>query len=212
MHRFLYCGIMYVLDDYQKKGIGTKLIEAGAEYAKNNNCAFLRTMPEVGTGSFIFYQKNGFVQTKDINIYLKLPTSPVPPKSAVHIDKVPYDVIKTLPFVFGLYQHSSKHMWYVNNAENVYSDKVVTSFKIGGSYVNFDTYNPNERVSVNCWSEVLCWSNDVSARLINEILSVGYSLGYKHLQFCVLVENIKHFNRFLYSVSKDHDIFIERYL
>ena len=74
-HKFLYLGIMQIHGDYQKKGIGTELLESGAEYAKANNCAFLRTMPEIKTGSDVFYKKRGFVPA-DSNSTLKIAATP----------------------------------------------------------------------------------------------------------------------------------------
>ena len=56
---FLYLGMLYINDKFQKMGIGTRLLESGAAYAKDNNCTFLRTMPGVESGSYKFYQKNG---------------------------------------------------------------------------------------------------------------------------------------------------------
>jgi len=73
--RFLYLGMLQVHEAYQKRGIGTKLVESGAVYAKDNGCAFLRTMPGIESGSIFFYQKNGFIQTKDSNSTLKLKTT-----------------------------------------------------------------------------------------------------------------------------------------
>ena len=205
-YRFLYLGMLQVHEDYQKRGIGTKLIESGSTYAKNNNCAFLRTMPSIESGSSIFYEKNGFIRTKDSNSTLKVETIPIPVKQAIRIDKVPFDVVKLLPFVVGLYQHASGHIWKVYNAQHEYDERVVASFRIGESYINIGAFEPTGRASVTCWSE------NITPVLINEILAVGSSLGYKYLSFCILNENISCFESFDYEVSEEHDIFMERYI
>ena len=66
-HRFLYLGMLQIHESYQKRGIGTKLIESGALYAKEKGCTFLRTMPDEESGSISFYEKNGFIQTNSNN-------------------------------------------------------------------------------------------------------------------------------------------------
>ena len=204
--RFLYLGMLQVHEEYQKKGIGTKLIESGAKYAKGNNCAFLRTMPGIESGSIYFYQKCGFIQTKDSNSTLKLKTTKSPVQNAVRIDRVPFAAVKTLPFVVGLYQHASAHIWKVYNAQHEYDDRKVSSFAIGESYINIGAFEPTERASVTCWSK------QITPALISEILSVGGSLGYKYLNFCVLSENVPVFAAFEYEMAKEHDVFMERKL
>ena len=204
--RFLYLGMLQIHEDYQKRGIGTKLIESGAIYAKEKGCAFLRTMPGIESGSIFFYQKNGFVQTKDSNSTLKLETTSVPIKNVVRIDKVPFEAVKTLPFVVGLYQHASAHIWKVFNAQHEYDDRTVSSFKIGDSYINIGAFEPTEQASVTCWSK------HITPALISEILAVGGSLGYKYLDFCILSENILCFNSFDYETSEEHDVFMEKLL
>lgn len=204
--RFLYLGMLQIHEEYQKRGIGTKLIESGAKYAKDNNCAFLRTMPGIESGSIYFYQKCGFTQTKDSNSTLKLKTANTPAQNAVRIDKVPYVTVKTLPFVIGLYQHASAHIWKVYNAQHEYDDRKVSSFVIGESYINIGAFEPTERASVTCWSK------QITPALIKEILAVCGSLGYKYLSLCVLSEAVPCFETFDYEMSEEHDIFMERYI
>ena len=198
-HRFLYLGILQVDESYQKMGIGTKMIESGAAYAKANNCAFIRTMPELKTGSEQFYQKNGFVQT-DSNSTLTLKTLPSPETKNKPIDQVPREITKTHPLVIGLYQHSSTQIWHVFNRYTEVSGHTVSSFKIGDAYVNINA------------SEVICWSKQLTPALIAKILGAGYNLGYNSLDFCVLSKNVPCFDTFEYEMSENHDIFMERYL
>ena len=202
-HRFLYLGILQVHEDYQKKGIGTKMLESGAAYAKENNCTFIRTMPEITTGSAQFYEKNGFVKIEDSNRTLTIKTQPSPEaKNATHIDQMPFDVVKTLPLVVGLYQHSSAHIWHVFNKY-----RATPSFKIGDAYVNIDAPEPTDKSS-----EIACWSKQLTPALITEILATGYNLSYKYLDFCVLSKNVPCFDTFEYEMSNEHDIFMERCL
>jgi len=205
-HRFLYLGMLQVHEEYQKRGIGTKLIESGAVYAKEKECAFLRTMPGIESGSIYFYQKNGFIQTKDSNSTVKLKAISMPAQNAVRIEKVPFAAVKTIPFVIGLYQHASAHIWKVFNARHEYDNRTVSSFKIDDAYINIGAFEPTERASVTCWSK------RITPELITDILAVGGSLGYKYLSFCVLTENIPYFDEFDYETSEEHDIFMERYL
>ena len=204
-HRFFYLGILQVHEDYQKMGIGTKMLESGAAYAKENNCTFIRTMPEIKTDSVQFYEKNGFVKIEDSNRILTVKTQPASEaKNAIHIDQVPSDIVKTLPLVVGLYQYSSAHIWHVYNH---YNGKTMPSFKIGDAYININEFDPADKSS-----EVTCWSKQLTPALIAEILSTGYDLGYKYLDFCVLSKNVPYFDTFEYKVSNEHDIFMEKHL
>jgi len=200
---FLYLGMLHIHEDYQRRGIGVKFIESGIAYAKANNCAFVRTMPGIESGSFVFYQKNGFIQTKDINTTLKLETISAPTNNSVRIDKIPFSSVKTLPFVIGLYQHASAHMWNIYNARSENDDRTVHSYKIGGAYINIGAFEPNDHATVACWSA------GITPALVTEILAIGGSLGYKYLSFCILSENITRFNIFSYEPAKDFDIFME---
>jgi GNAT superfamily N-acetyltransferase len=208
-NRFLYLGMMQIHDAYQKRGIGTKLIESGVNYAKDSCCAFLRTMPEIESGSLHFYQKNGFIQTSDSNTTLKLKTTTIQLNNATQLDKIPFDVIKSTPFVIGLYQHASAHIWKVFNAQHEYDNRTVTSFKINESYINIGAINALEPIE---GASVICWSKKITPALISEILSIGGSLGYEYLNFCILNENTSYFNSFNYETSEEHDVFMERHL
>ena len=205
-HSFLYLGMLQVHEDYQKRGIGIKFMESGVAYAKENGCDFLRTMPNEESGSLIFYEKNGFKRTKDSNSTLKLKTIEKSAENAVRIDKVPFAAVKTLPFVIGLYQHASSHMWNVFNAQSESDNRTVSSYKIGESYINIGAFEPAECASVTCWSE------QINPALITEILAVGGSLVYKYLNFCILSENLPCFSTFDYEMEEGHDIFMERCL
>jgi hypothetical protein len=198
--------MLQIHESYQKRGIGTMLIESGAKYAKDNNCAFLRTMPNTESGAIFFYQKCGFTQTKNSNSTLKLKTTDAPIQNAVCIDKVPFVTVKKMPFFVGLYQHASAHMWKVYNAQHECDDRKVSSFAIGESYINIGAFEPTERASVTCWCK------QITPTLINEILAVGGSLGYKFLTFCVLCENVPCFDAFDYEMSEEHDVFMERFI
>jgi GNAT superfamily N-acetyltransferase len=204
--RFLYLGLLQIHEEYQKRGVGTMLSESGAKFAKDNNCAFLRTMPAIESGSIYFYQKCGFTQTNNTNSTMKIKTINNPVQNAVRIDKIPFAAVKTLPFVIGLYQHASAHIWKVYNAQHEYDDRKVSSFAIGESYINIGAFEPTERASVTCWSR------QITAALINEILAVGGSLGYKYLSLCILNETIHYFDTFDYEMSEEHDVFMERFL
>lgn len=204
-HSFLYLGILQISEDYQKKGIGTKMLESGAAYAKENNCTFIRTMPEIRTGSVQFYEKNGFVKIEDVNSILTVKTQAAPEaKNAIHIDQVPFDIVKTLPLVVGLYQHSSSHIWHVYN---YYNGKTMPSFKIGDAYININESDPADKSS-----DVACWSNRLTPTLIAQILATGHNLGYNYLDFCVLSQDVPCFDTFEYEMSDEHDIFMERCL
>lgn len=191
--RFLYLGMLQIHREYQKRGIGTKMIESGVAYARENNCAFIRTMPDIETGSIEFYQKNGFTRTGCSNSTLTLKTISVPVKSAVRVEKVPFSVVKTLPFKIVLYQHASSHMWNIYNARSENDKRTVFSFRIGESYINIGAFEPTDRASVACWSKQL------TPALIKEILAVGNSLGYQYLSFCILSESLTCFDTFDYE-------------
>jgi len=203
-HKYLYLGMLQARAGYQRMGVGTKLLETGAAYANEIGCAFLRTMPNAESAAF--YQKNGFVKTGKSNSTLTLKTTDAPLRTAARVDKIPFAAIKTLPFVAGLYQHSSGHMWNIYNALSESDDRTVFSYRIGGSYVNIGAFMPTDRASV------LCWTDEITDGLITEILAAAGGLGYKYLNFCVLSEYVPLFDAFEYTMSDDHDIFMERRL
>ena len=206
LHRFLYLSLMQVHDDYQGMGVGTKLTESGVKYAVDNGCSFLRTMPNVESGSLTFYEKNGFVRTNVSNSTLKIATTANLAPNAAHIDRVPFDVIKTLPLKVGLYQYSSAHIWKVYNTTHEHNRRTVSSFIIGGAYINIGAFGPTERASAACWSD------ELTLALIADILAVGGSLGYKYINFCVLTEAVPCFAGLDYELSDEHDVFMERCL
>ena len=129
-------------------------------------------------------------------------TTPI--KNAVRIDLVPFSVVKKVPFMIGLYQQSSAHIWKVFNAQHEYDERTVSSFKIGESYINIGAFEPTDRAAVTCWCKL------ITPELINEILAIGSNLSYKYLNFCILDENISCFNSFEYETLQEHDVFMER--
>jgi len=203
---FLYLGLLQVRADYQKRGVGTKLLASGEAYARDHGCAFLRTMPNTETGSVVFYQKNGFVLTQDTNNTLQLKTTMDSVKTAVRIDAVPFEASDALPLAAGLYQHSSRHMWNVYNARAETDKRVVSSFRAGRSYFNIGAFAPSERASA------VCWSARFAPALIAEILAVGGGLGYRYVNFCVLNETVPRFGGFAYEMMEEHDVFMEKRL
>ena len=204
--RFLYLGMMQVHDDFQKRGIGSKLIECGAAYAKQNGCAFLRTCPSIESGSVFFYQKNGFAQIKDSNRYVIIKTKSAVANSAVKINTVPFAVIKEKTLLSGFYQHASAHIWKVFNARHEYDERIVSTYKIGGAYVNIGAFKPNKE------AHAVLWGEKITTALIAEILSLGGGLGYDSMEFCILEENLKCFTDFDCEVGEKYDVFMERRL
>ena len=127
-------------------------------------------------------------------------------KNTVRIERVPFSVVKSLPFVMGLYQHASAHMWHIYNVPYSHENRIVSSFKVGESFINIGTFDPNGPASV------MGWSKQITPALLTEVLAIGHDLGYQHLLFCVLDKHVPAFGAFDYETLEDHDVFMERCL
>jgi hypothetical protein len=195
--------------DYQRQGIGRAMLDDGQYYAKQNGWSSIVTIPDSDTGSVHFYSKCGFIQGRRI-LQMKAPTMIYADYKPNYrrIDRVPYSAIKELPFISGLSQISSRHMWEVCNEPPKGDDRTTPAIKTAeGDYIQFSYFKPSDTGLVLCWSA----SNDM-ARLIKDILDFGYGCGLKHVIF-TFFEQYEHFlDGFNTELVDDENIELVKYI
>ncbi len=187
--KYLYLGMLQIDNDYQKQGIGRAMLNDGQCFARDNGCNMISTIPDNNTGSIYFYLKCGFNygrKIKQINVPTMMHTDYNTRNT--RIDCVPFSIIKELPFIFGISQISSRHMWEVCNEPPNGDDRTTPVMKTSeGDYIQFSYYTPSDTGLVLCWSA----SNNIDRLLIN-ILGFGHQCGLKYVTF-IFFEQCKHF-------------------
>jgi ribosomal protein S18 acetylase RimI-like enzyme len=153
-HRFLYLGMLQVDEDYRSMGIGRKMIDDAVRCAVENNCSEIVTIPDSENTSIIFYEKCGFKRRR----LIKSCTLATQNINGFHyktdiIPAIPQSVISEIPFVFGLAQASSRHMWEVCNRKPVTDDRKTPAMVIDGdSYVQLSYFAENDTGLALLWS------------------------------------------------------------
>jgi predicted N-acetyltransferase YhbS len=183
--KILYLGLLQVDEDYQKMGVGRAMIADGEKNAQKFSCSKIVTIPDNDTNSIVFYEKCGFAKFRTIKS-CSIATSMH--KDFFHqrmiVDAVPFSVVSELPFIFGLSQCASRHMWEVCNNKPCTDDSRMTPACLcNGSYIQFSYYEPNNTALALCWSK----SNDLSD-VIKKILYFGYECGLKNVNFVFFEE------------------------
>jgi predicted N-acetyltransferase YhbS len=178
--KFLYLGMLQIDEDYQKRGIGPLMIADGIEYAKDNNCRSVVTIPDMEDNADIFYKKCGFKNARKIYT-AKIETEKYKDYEVEKtiISKVPFSAIKEKRYVFGKGQISSRHMWEVYNEKPSTDDRIDSTILLPD-----DTY-----IQIDCTygGHLMIWTNSTNyADIIKSALYFGYSLGLKYLDFAYL--------------------------
>ncbi len=183
--KFLYLGMLQIDRDFQKMGIGRKMIDAGIVYGRNNNCSKMVTIPEIDNNSIVFYEKCGFIKERTIH------KTSIPTKDEKYefdiINSIPENVISKLEFIFGLSQISSRHMWEVLNRKPNTDDRLTPAIKINNNYLQLSYYKNQESALV------LYWGNRPNKDIIDVSLNFGYQCGLKTLDFVFFDEFKKTF-------------------
>ena len=111
--RHLYLGMIQVRSDFQRRGIGRAMLNAGIEKAVRFACPSIQTVPEGDAKPF--YTKCGFAPRRAVVSY----SVEVPPtrlsKGWRRVRTVPSAVVGSLPMRCGLVQGASAHMWEICN-------------------------------------------------------------------------------------------------
>ena len=189
---YLYLGMLQIDSEFQKRGIGRAMIDNGIEYAKNNNCSSIITILDTDTGSEMFYTKCGFTQCRNIKKCV-IPTMYYDNfhSNKKQIDSIPFHVIKELPFVFGLSQTSSRHMWEVCNEKPDTDDRLTPAiFLNDGSYIQLSYFKGNDTALALCWSKL-----QDKDYVIKHIISFGYECNLKAIEFVFYEEHTHLFEK-----------------
>ena len=175
--KFLYLGMLQVDADYQKRGIGYKMIEDGVRYAKELGCSRVVTIPDMETGSIEFYRKCGFMEGRKIkNIYL--PTRDTGYSQIYTIsENIPFSVIKSHLFIFGLGQASSRHIWEVYNQKPATDYRFTTALLSTEVCIQLGWFEEDES------AYALLWCQTPVSKYVGDILSLGYRKGFRFVEF-----------------------------
>ena len=111
--RTFYLGQLQVDPDLQRRGIGHLMIEDGVAHARAAGCGTVTLIPEQDTHSQLFYEKCGFVRGEDL-LFSSLPAREGALRGE-RLSEAPHELVRTMPFVFGLCQTAAQHMWQVFN-------------------------------------------------------------------------------------------------
>lgn len=177
--KFLYLGMLQVDGEYQKQGIGRAMVESGILLARREGCSSLVTIPDEETGSERFYGKCGFTRRRRLYRCVLPATLQGEDAPAGETDGVPFGATHALPFVFGLAQASSRHMWEVCNRRPATDDRLAPSARLAdGSYMQLSYFQGNDTALALCWSA----SHD-RRFLVRNILSFGRRHGLSSIAF-----------------------------
>jgi len=191
--KFLYLGMLQVDADFQGRGIGRRMIEAGTHIARENGCAKIKTSPDIETGSHIFYEKCGFVQGRVI-MSVTLPTKDNGYAQAyAQADNAPFSVIKEQRLVFGTAQASSRHMWEVHNEKPATDDRhTATMLCDSGGCIQLGWFDDSPGALALYWGDSPC---------VEDILTFGHRLGLQQVAFLFFEEHAGLFDAYDAEIS-----------
>jgi hypothetical protein len=142
--------------------------------------------PEADNTSYLFYKKCGFSSGRLI-LETTLPTGKYDCPEGTYSNHIPESVIKSKPFIFGLSQASSRHMWEVANRRPKDYDKMTPTVILGdGSCIQLSYFQGNDTALA------LYWSSSPKKEIIKSILGLGYENGLKNIEFLFFEEH-RHF-------------------
>jgi predicted N-acetyltransferase YhbS len=202
--KILYLGMLQIDSDFQRKGIGRKMLDDGIEYARKNNCSSIVTIPDTDTGSQTFYSKCGFTEQR----HIKRCIIPVTPFNDLQNDKkqiknIPFHVIKDLPFEFGLVQASSRHMWEVCNEMPATDDRLTPAILLNNDgYIQLCYFDNDDTALALYWGKLK--DKDY---VIKSILSFGYECHLKAITFVFYEENSYLFDKM--KIENDNSEYIK---
>lgn len=110
---YLYLGMLQVRADCQRQGVGRRLLDDGADLARQAGCDRLRTIPEDDVEGF--YHRCGW-QTVGHAASHRLPVTPAPlPPGWRRERTVPARVVREQTMYLGWVQACPAHMWEICN-------------------------------------------------------------------------------------------------
>lgn len=210
--KYLYLGLLQIDADYQRMGIGRKMIADGIEYAKSNGCDTLVTIPDTEDNSIEFYRKCGFKEEREI-YKLEIPSEICKDYicSGKGTEKVPFEVIKHNRFLLGKCQISSRHMWEVCN-EKPCSDtgrRTPAVLLEDGTYIQLSYFPEWEGggTFAQCWA-----AGEDYGHILKSTLSLAYSNGRKAVELYYLEDEEAIFNGFDTCKKKKDNVELVYYI
>lgn len=189
-NKYLYLGMLQIDTNYQRRGIGRKMLEDGMLYAKESNCKYISVI--CGEDDPIeFYRKCGFVENRKIIVSTLSTTSATKDSEFEIIESAPEKIINEISFKFGHAQTASRHMWEVCNRKPITNrDRLTPAMRSNNNdYIQLSYFAGNKSGIVLCWSN----SSDLK-RLINASLYFGKTNGLDELIFYYDIEYVKTFH------------------
>lgn len=175
----LYLGLLQVDEDFHRQGVGSAMIADGIRYARRNGCAAIATVPDADTGAEAFYRKCEF-RLADTILRCRVPTQGHNGDFGVSQGaEVPFSAIREKPFLFGLCQTSSRHMWEVCNGKPDSDTRLTPAVRTAeGSFLQL-SYFPGDLSAL-----VLCWAGaEEGKNIVKSARAFGASLGLNALEF-----------------------------
>ena len=171
--RTFYLGCLQVKKDLQKSGVGRAMLANGEAEARRRGCASLSTIPDLDTGSEVFYQKCGFER---VRTFLQLDAdardADVP---FVEIPTIPEDVVCGKRFVAGFLQAASRHMYEVACQNPDSSDRIVRCARIPGGFLALMWFPGQDR------AQALAWGDFSAGDALLGGLTFAHEIGVPHI-------------------------------
>lgn len=183
--RTFYLGQLQIDPDYQRRGIGQKMIEDGIRRAKSEHCESITLLPEQETGSQFFYEKCGFARGREL-WQCPLPAVSGPLKGKT-VKTAPHKVVKALPFLFGLTQTAAEHMWQVYNRPAPGDGRLVFTLLDERCCLQLGGYDKSKSALL------LAWSDLDTPLVIARAQAFAASCGFPGVDFCFFTEPLLYF-------------------
>jgi len=171
-----YLGQLQVDPDWQFCGVGRKMISNGVSFARAAGCSTVTLIPEQETHSEIFYEKCGFIRGDNI-LACSLAARPGT-VNGERTNLAPHSVVTELPFMFGLTQTASEHMWQVFNRPASWDTRQKDTLIGEGFCIQLGGWSKDSN------AELLAWALPEKAEeVIAAALAFAHELGYPGLNF-----------------------------
>jgi len=180
--RTFYLGQLQVDPDLQRRGIGRRMIEDGIEHAHAANCKSVTLIPEQETKSQLFYEKCGFTQSKELLV------ATLPAQAArlygKRLMKAPQEIVRTMPFVFGLSQTAAQLMWQIYNRRPEGDARQVDTLMGDGYCIQLGGFNKSPNAMLLAWAE-----EGKIETTVAQARAFAFALGYQGVHFYFFPEN-----------------------
>lgn len=174
--RTCYLGQLQVDPDVQFRGVGRKMIADGAAYARAQGCASLTLIPNADTHSEIFYGKCGFKRGDDI-LACTLAARPGD-INGTRAESAPHSAVKELPFVFGLMQTASEHMWQVFNRPAPWDTRRKDTLAGDGFVLQLGGFSLERNAALLAWARP-----EKAEEAMQTALAFAHETGYPGVNF-----------------------------